>query len=162
MFKKIIISTIAITFALSAIGCGKADNFLPNKALEHYFEAQKSKNWIKVYDLLSEEFKAQLGERVSSAEGDRELEAMKKKNPDLKLDTTRDKVIAFLDAQDRSTGEFIGYEIIKVPDVEKDKAEITATVSVTRKAAGKEKKKIQEITLKLEKNGWKIMGGEKQ
>lgn len=162
MFKKIVISIIALTFAIATIGCGKADKFLPNKALEHYFEAQKSRNWVKVYDLLSEEFKAQLGERVSSPEGDQELKALKEKNPDLKLDTTRDKVIAFLDAQDKSTGEFIAYEIIEVPQVEEDKAEIIATVSVTRKVTGKEEKKIQEITLKLEKDGWKIMGGKKQ
>ncbi len=161
MFKKILISSLILSFTFFTIGCGKVSKFLPNKVLEEYFDAQKKKDWGKVYDLLSEEFKAQMGNLINSPQGERELRALKAKNPKLKTDTIRDKFIVFLDSQDKNLGEFIEYKILDVPKVEKGKAEITAKVSTTRKIRGKEVKKINNIILKLEKDGWKIKGQKK-
>lgn len=156
---KRLISALFIITVISAIfsQCGRVSGFLPNKVLKAYYNAQVKHDWGRIYDLLSAEFRTKVEAMIESPRGREELKALKKKNNSLNPLSTRDKFKAFMNANSTLAGtEFISYEILEIPRIKDNERVIQSKVKEIRIIHGKKIEITAVITMKLEKDGWKI------
>lgn len=157
MKKKLSVIIIFSIASAAFLYCGKVSGFLPNKVLKAYYNAQITRDWGTIYDLLSSEFRSKVETMINSPRGREELKALKMNNNSLNLSTPRDKFSAFMKTSSTiADTEFISYEIIEIPRIKDSQKMIQSKVREIRKIHGRKVIINAVITLKLEKDGWKI------